>query len=215
MTKIPLGEKIGSGVHRETFEVKGQPRKIAKVLRDWFVLRIGTALKIHIPGIALKVLSFIRYGTLNVNEYERDILASLPKSVMRYVACCPEIAETTDGRTALINTRLKNFDGTFAQTLHSHGPVNNPAFWQHWNHLFLICKKENIALYDVFRNPKNILVHKISETEWVPMIIDVKSLNATNTYLDILPIISKTIMWARIDAHEKKTRRRYDVKQIK
>src|SRR3989344_2991298 len=149
MVNVTPGDKIGSGVHRETFKVEGRTRRIAKLIRAWFTLRLA-GMRVRLPGVLLQALSFIRRGTLDINAEECRILQSLPAEIRPYLVKNAVLDSTPDHRSALVVDQLVNYDGTNAQTLKSHGRVANAAFWTHWDKLLALCIKHNLYFYDVF-----------------------------------------------------------------
>lgn len=62
----------------------------------------------------------------------------------------------------------------YSKTVEVNGPVNNKPFRDHVDKISDIFMKNKIYPFDIFSSGKNVIVQKISKSEWKPVLIDVK-----------------------------------------
>ncbi len=74
--------------------------------------------------------------------------------------------------------RVKNYDGTPAMTLRRHEKIDNPYFWKKFDELVEFLKAKKIPLMDF--SPDNIMVKKISDNQFIPVIVDYKRMSRRN-----------------------------------
>ena len=124
-------------------------------------------------GIAIPIpaffFTFFKFGTFNPNVREFNIIKKFPKELKEYL---PEHIEMHNGY--LIQHRAKDFTGKYSQTVHILQSVQNETFWKHVKIIEQVFIKYEFYPLDIFRGGGNIIVHKISENEWRPILIDVK-----------------------------------------
>lgn len=161
---IKLGKQIGSGNYRLCFAQKDTDF-IVKINRKFVVKNFGN-FKIPFPAF---IFSFLKFGTTNPNKKEYKILMNLPKSLMTYL---PEYIEYKEGY--LIQSRPKDYDGQYSTSVYQYGPFKNEAFWKHIKIIENILLDNQIYPLDIFRGGGNIMIQKISEQEWKPVLIDFK-----------------------------------------
>ena len=150
---MQLAEKIFEGHHRECFAVAGKNLIVKKLKRR--------------PKIF-----WIRADKLyrrNVNKEEYDFYRSLPSSLREYF---PSYVELKDNM--LIMERITDYEGEFSKTVLEYGKVTNEYFWKDVETIVEILTKERLWLFDIFHCGNNMVVKKVSEKVYRPVIIDFK-----------------------------------------
>lgn len=106
--------------------------------------------------------------SLNIREYR--VFNLLPIDLKKYfpsiVMMCGE---------DLVMERIKDFDGSCSKTIREFWKIDNMKFWQEIENIARILLEKNMLFFDIF-NSKNIVVKRISENEYVPVIVDFKRL---------------------------------------
>jgi hypothetical protein len=119
--------------------------------------------------------SLLKFGKANVNEAERENYEALPAVVRKEFT--PDYRMI---RGVVVQERVMDFDGTPSLSMIEHekkfGKIDNKFFWEKIDQLKEIFTKEQEPLFNTFGDGSNIMVKKISETEWKPMLIDYKRL---------------------------------------
>lgn len=159
-----LGEEIGKGNYRFCYALKNTDLSI-KINRK-FVIKNLAGIKVHFPAF---IFSFLKFGTVNPNKKEYEILMSLPTSLRTYL---PKHIEYRDGY--LIQSRPKDYDGNYSISVYHHRAFKNEAFWNHVKIIENMLLEHEIYPLDIFRGGGNIMIQKLSETEWKPILIDFK-----------------------------------------
>lgn len=161
---IEKGELIGDGNFRICYAIKNTDLSI-KINRKWVVKTIA-GFKIPFPAF---IFSLLKFGTFNPNKKEFDIIQQLPLELLTYL---PKHLELQEGN--LIQTRPKDFDNNYSSTVIKYGKVENDIFWNHVQNIENIFIKYQFFPLDIFRGGGNVIIEKKSETEWKPIIIDIK-----------------------------------------
>ena len=161
---IKKGVLIGDGNFRVCYAIKNSDLSI-KINRKWVIKTIA-GFKIPLPAV---IFSLLKFGTLNPNKKEFSIIQNLPAELKTYL---PKHIELNNGN--LIQSRPKDFDGHYSSTVIKYGKVENEAFWNHVKTIENIFIKHQFFPLDIFRGGGNVIIEKISETEWKPIIIDIK-----------------------------------------
>ncbi len=150
---MQLAEKIFEGHHRECYAVAGQ-NLIVKKLK---------------PRPKIFWIRADRFYRRNVNREEYDLYRCLPVTLREYF---PSYVELKDDM--LIMERITDFDGSFSKTVLEYGRVANEYFWKDVETIVEILKKERLWLFDIFHYGNNMVVKKVSEKVYRPVIIDFK-----------------------------------------
>ncbi len=161
---MKLAEKIFEGHHRECFAISGK-NLIVKKLK---------------PGPKILWIKTDWFYRRNVNREEYDLYRSLPDSLMKYF---PSFVELKDDM--LIMERITDFDGRFSKTVLEYGRVANEFFWKDVETIVEILKDENLWLFDIFHYGNNMVVKKVSEEVFRPVIIDFKRMGWSSYPLQI------------------------------
>lgn len=180
--RIKLGSKISSdGHYRDTFEVAGDPDRCAKVIRARRYARLqkwlighGVSPKLVGPQVPTFIVSLFRFGRTDLNTFELENIESLHEEFKEFVVQNAHLADIEGGGRAFVSDRVKNHDGTYSLTLAETGIVHNAPFWEHMEHVLALMKEHGQYFLS---GPRNIMVQKVSETEWRPVFIDLKRLN--------------------------------------
>ncbi len=161
---LPIEEIIGDGNFRVCYALKNSDLSI-KINRK-FVTKKIVGRNIPIPAF---IFSLLKFGTCNPNKKEFDIIQNLPEELKSYL---PNHIEYKDGN--LIQSRPKDFTGNYSSTVIKYGKVNNKKFWEHVQQIETIFIKHQFFPLDIFRGGGNVIIEKKSESEWKPIIIDIK-----------------------------------------
>lgn len=161
---IDLGEEIGSGNFRFCYAVKNSDLSV-KVNRT-FVIKNIAGFKVRFPAF---IFSLLKFGTVNPNKKEYKILTNLPEELRIYL---PKHIEYRNG--LLIQSRPKNYDNAYSISVYQAKGVKNAPFWQHVKHIETLLLKHQIYPLDIFRGGGNVMIQKLNEDEWIPIIIDFK-----------------------------------------
>lgn len=161
---IEKGAIIGDGNFRVCYALKNSDLSI-KINRKWVVKKIA-GLKIPFPAC---IFALLKFGTLNPNKKEYHIIQNLPAALKTYL---PKHTEIKDGN--LMQSRPKDYNGDYSSTVIKYGKVDNDVFWNHVHTIENIFIKYQFFPLDIFRGGGNVIIEKISETEWKPIIIDIK-----------------------------------------
>lgn len=159
-----LGEIIGDGNFRVCYALKDSDLSI-KINRK-FVKKKLAGITFNFPAF---IFSLLKFGTINPNKKEFEIINQLPSELRTYL---PNQIAFKEGN--LIQSRPKDYTGNFSSTVINYGKVTNEAFWKHVQHLENLFIKYQFFPLDIFRGGGNVIIEKISETEWKPIIIDIK-----------------------------------------
>lgn len=159
-----IGEIIGDGNFRVCYALKDSDLSI-KVNRKFITKKIG-AISLKFPAV---FFSLLKFGTFNPNKKEFDIIQNLPAELKTYL---PNAIVLKEGN--LIQSRPKDFDGNYSSTVIKYGKVKNDAFWNHVKKIETIFIDHQFFPLDIFRGGGNVIIEKHSETEWKPIIIDIK-----------------------------------------
>lgn len=157
-------QKIWEWRYRECFSTDN-PDLCVKKMKD----RITRKLFWIQISIKSELFSLIKFWNDNINIIEYEVIKKLPKELLEYF---PRIIYLENW--VLYMERPRNYDWTYSITLQEHGPTDNEAFWEHIEKIERICRDNKFRLFDILRMWKNILIQKISETEFKPVIIDCK-----------------------------------------
>lgn len=161
---MEFGEEIGKGNYRFCYAIKDSDLSV-KINRKFVIKKIA-GFNVYFPAF---IFSFLKFGTMNPNKKEYEILANLPKKLRKYL---PEHIAYRDG--LLIQSRPKNYDGSYSASVYHSKEVKNELFWEHVKKIEAILLEHQIYPLDIFRGGGNVMIQKINEMEWIPIIIDFK-----------------------------------------
>ena len=150
---MELADKIGSGRHRECYAIPNS-HLCAKKTKD---------LKFNTRSLVTHLLS-------NPNQKELKVYDLLPESLREFF---PKIHQHEN---LIISERVLDLDGTYSKSLQEYGKVENPAFWSQVDEISDTMVQQKLYLFDVFHFGSNVLVQRISEDVYKPVIIDCKRL---------------------------------------
>ncbi len=150
-----LGEKIGEGNFRECFALQDDPGLCYKRLRPdlGFFQRF-------------QVLSLRRH----MNQEEQRTYNALPSMIKPYFNPVVDA-----GKSFLVAARPMDFDGSYSLPLNDYGKVGNSSFWEQSERLVKLLDRHSLWFLDIFGST-NIIVQRLSEQQWKPIIIDYKHL---------------------------------------
>lgn len=122
-----------------------------------------------IKPLTFHIRSLIAHIFRDINQEELKIFNSLPDDLKTYF---PDYYEKKNDM--LISQRPKDFDGSFSKTLIEYGPIENVYFWESIDIIISLMTKHKLRFFDAFHQGNNIVVQKISEDKYKPIIIDCK-----------------------------------------
>ncbi len=153
---LKFAEKIGEGNFRECFAIEGEPDLCIKRLK---------------PGLGFRQKLQVTFLRRRMNQEELKTYRNLPVELKEYFN--PIIDASQD---YLVTGRPMDFDGTYSRPVCAYGKVSNEIFWKEVEQVVFLLDKHKIWFFDTFQIGTNILVQRLSETEWKPVIIDYKHL---------------------------------------
>ena len=157
-----------------------------------------------------KVWGLIKFFSGNINDYEFEeynkLKNKIPKSLRESFAEIYGVKH--NGNNYLIQEIVKDYDGRISKTLGQIEEQLDNSFWNRLKNIEMFLLDNNIQLYD--QHSKNIMSKKISESEYIPVIINYKKMGI-RTYIPQLWIFSKR---GRINRTKKEFRRLYKHSKI-
>lgn len=161
MTEI---QKIWEWRYRECFSTDDPnlcvKKMKKKIIRSLFWIKFS---------IKSDIFSLFKFWNDNINIVEYEFIQRIPTELFEYLPNTIFLE-----RWLLYMERPRNYDRTYSITLKEHGPTENESFWEHIENIERICRENKFWGFDIMNNWKNILIKKISETEYKPVIIDCK-----------------------------------------
>lgn len=149
---------------------KGKKRTIIQLSKD-------KALKVE-----NKKFLFRRPNRLEWENYQR-YFANVPRPLRRYFATLSRNRVMRGGRVHQIRI-VKDFDGAVSRSLRTTGPIQNEYFWKCFAELREWLRKQEIPFYDF--SPRNILVKKLTPTNWIPVVVDYELVGSHSIPLQFL-----------------------------
>lgn len=162
--EIIIGDKIGEGNFRQCYEIVGTDLCTKRAKKHIMKEIFGRTIYLN-----ASIYSLLKFGATNLNKIEYKAIKSLPKELIPYLPA--KISLTDDD---LIMERSKDFDGSYSRIAIDNGLINNDAFWKHVTHIVTVLEENKVFPSDVFRNGNNVIVKRVSEEEWMPVLIDFK-----------------------------------------
>jgi len=143
---------IGRGKYRDCFSVKNS-HLCAKKKRP-FHLRLKNIRP-----------SYFR----DLNKEELIVYNSLPSKLKEFFPGAYHIEGPY-----LLSERPRDYNGEYSRIIMEHGPVHSKEFWEDIETIFGLLMDHKIWLFDIFNRGTNIMVQKLSEDVFRPVIIDCK-----------------------------------------
>ena len=117
--------------------------------------------------------TLLKFGAANINEVDYANYQSLPETVRKEFT--PEMRMI---KGIVVQERVVDYDGEPSLTIGEHtrkfGKLRNRIFWEKVERLKHIFLAEEEPLLGVFHKGSNVMVKKVTEDEWVPVLIDFK-----------------------------------------
>ncbi len=173
MEKGPFKHSNGEGRYRDTYIVGPKKDHIAKIPKAIIEKKypLGT---IPYPS---EPYTLLKFGKANINEVDYANYQKLPEAVRNNFT-----PNTRMINGVIVQERMQNYDGTPSVSIEEHtqkyGKIQNKFFWETVEKLKQAFLLEEQPLLGVFHRGSNILVKKLSENEWIPIMIDFKRLGA-------------------------------------
>jgi len=179
---MELKDKIGAGKHRDCYSIEGEAGQCAKLQRETIVAVIPV-LQIRIQ-MKMKLFLLLRFGEVDMNRREHRIISRLPDGIREYV---PNIVSleygASPGESLLVMERPRDFDGTFSVSVADYGTIDNEHFWRCVDEIAHAMVQSDMISIDIFNEGQNILVQRVSEEEYRPVLVDVKCINRAVPHL--------------------------------
>lgn len=138
--------------------------------RNCFSIENSTLCAKKLKPLQMKLWSLISHLFIDINQKEVDIYNSMPKELQQYM---PQTYYIKDD--LLISERPQDYDWWFSKTLYEYGKLENTLFWEHVQNIKNLILDNEFYLLDTLQW-RNLLVRKISEDIYIPVIIDCKRL---------------------------------------
>lgn len=166
-----LSHKSKGGRFREIFVVGDDRATVAKVPRASIKKRYPFG-EMSIPAAPYVLLKF---GVVNVNEVDHRNYLALPEIVRTLYA-----PSTRMLKGVLVQERVLDFDGSPSLSVDEyvakHGRIVNKHFWEEVRCLKDLLLTERVYLLGAFYGGSNIMIKRLSPTDWRPILIDFKRL---------------------------------------
>ncbi len=186
---LPLTSKIDEGRSRECWETTDPGLIVKKPKADIAKHYPSLGFTVNFSG---RVYRLLAYGTTDINRDEANIVDSLPSSIRSFVPETVRLEKQEDtSESLLIMSRTMDFDGQPSRTVQETGPIDNERFWQHVDELVQRMLENELYFCDIFWRGNNILVQRVNETEFRPVLVDVKR-RGNSMYPYQLPLRFKT-----------------------
>ncbi len=156
-------EKYGIPAHLRSRQILGRGKRRA-------VLLVGhnRALKVEMNPTAhgkspneLEWANFQRY------------FQNAPASLRQHIAPISR-RKIKDGHVMHQIRLVKDFNGSISRTIEATGKIANAHFWKSFQRMVDELVRAHIPFYDF--SSKNILVKRVSPTNWIPVLVDYESM---------------------------------------
>ncbi len=111
---------------------------------------------------------------LEWNNFKR-FFKNIPRELRPHIARISR-QKKQNGRISHQTRMVRDFDGTISKSMHAVGKISNAFFWKSFQGMVVELVKARISFYDF--TPKNILVKRVSEEKWIPVLVDFESMGA-------------------------------------
>ncbi len=167
-----IGRKIGAGTCRDVFEVVPYPELLVKRVRDSRLVNIK---KDQAVNWSIRFSSKLRWFINDINKFESKIYRKLAPQLYEYL---PKILFTVkeNSEVFLFSEKITDYDGRLSRSIDQLPAVTQISFWKRTERLKALLLIHRIYLFDIFHKGNNLIVQKVSPTDWRPMLVDVKRL---------------------------------------
>lgn len=111
---------------------------------------------------------------VNINRSEYEIINKLPKELKNFI---PRTSLIKIWDQDIINMEIPmDFDWSMSKPIKHYWTIENQFFWEKIYEIYNIMLDNKLYFCDIFRLWWNIVVQRISENEWKPIIVDLKKL---------------------------------------
>lgn len=167
---IVLGDIVEQGVFYRFYSIQGAPHRWAKKVVGSRTKRYPFGLTVTYP---MWLYTRFKYGVLDMIQYELQVAQAMPQEVQPYLLQNPALGRTSEGESVLCADKVLDWDGVPSQTLNRVGKVSNELFWRHVQEICEGLERHQLYLLGVFHGGSHVLVHKLSQNEWKPVLLDV------------------------------------------
>jgi hypothetical protein len=172
-SQIVLGDIVEQGVFYRFCNIQGAPHRWAKKM-------VGSRTKRYLFGLTVTYPMWLytryKYGVSDMIQYELQIAQTMPREVQPYLLQNQALGRTSEGESVLCADKVLDWDGAPSQTLNRVGKVSNELFWRHVQEVCDVLERDRLYLLGVFHGGNHILVQKVTEHEWKPVLLDVVKL---------------------------------------
>ncbi len=162
--EIKIGDKIGEGNYRVCHAIEDTDLCVKRTKK--YVTKKIFGKKLFYRS---DIYNFFKFGVSDLNIIEYKAMKSLPEELSAYL---PKDLELTGDK--LIMERTKNYDGSYSKMMIGNGKVDNAVFWKHIDAMLAVFIKNKTFPTDIFYRGNNLMIKKISNDEWKPIMIDFK-----------------------------------------
>jgi hypothetical protein len=173
---IILGDVVLQGVFYQFYNIQSVPHRWAKKIVSFRAKQYPLGMKVTYP---MWLYTRFKYGVSDIIQYEMQAAQTIPREVQPYLLENQTLGQTSRGETVLCADKVLDWDGVPSQTLNRVGKVSNEVFWQHVQSICDELERHHIYLLGVFHGGNHILVQKLSQNEWRPVLLDVLKLGRT------------------------------------
>jgi len=165
---ITIEENIGEGNFRSTYAIKGKDLCLKKHKKYVTKIIKGYSIDFRTP-----LFIFFKFGVTDLNAMEYKAIKKMPVELTPYIPTDIELIDE-----GLVMGRAKDMDGSYSKMMTKNFDlIHNKAFWKHIDIIVEIFRKHKIFPSDILYIGNNLIVKKVSEEEWIPVIIDFKRMN--------------------------------------
>lgn len=154
------GSKIAEGNYRIVYESIDHPWFCYKVLKS---------------RVSKRITSLLCFGT-SIEQHDIGRFVSLPENLLQYT---PHIQKWW---SHTLYELIVNYDWSQALSMDEFWSVDNEAFWNHIKEIYNTFLSKELYYVDLFHKWNNVVVQKLSENEWKPVIIDLKRMACRRQY---------------------------------
>ncbi len=162
---MKMVEIIGEGTYRQCYVTQNPDLCVKKlkpnIIKQYFGFKFNLNMKRYLK---------IKFGILDMNKFEFDQISKLPEELVDYIPS--NIKLTEEG---LIMGRPKDYTGEYSANIIEFGKVRNEYFWKCVDEICVVFEENNLWFQDVFFKGNNVLVKKVSNDKFVPIMIDLKN----------------------------------------
>ena len=165
-SRIVLGACFRIRTFSAYHEIQGAPEQVAKVACFKRRKRYPLGLTIDYP---MRFYTGIKYRQRDLIAYEASVIADLARTLGEFLPAGQHLRTTTDGRSALVCDRVRDYDGRPSRFLKDVGGVSDAVFRSETLRLADLLRTQELFLMSVFE-AGNVLVKRESESESRPVL---------------------------------------------